>query len=155
MQRRANDLTAKASEKFLVNSVIVGLEDEWHKKIYEGPHPSPSSMVELRTDLARLEDIMPRPSPRMGRARKEAVTKKSPAANQNAGSIHPLPVTRDTAATLLGQTIWSKGTKLITKNVCTPQLHASGQLREVVFCVYLHHSKSLSLCLHLRPSSLK
>ena len=48
-------------EKFNVNQIINGLTDEWRVKLYESPRLTPKTMAELRSELARMEDVMPRP----------------------------------------------------------------------------------------------
>ena len=80
-------------EKFNVNQIVNALSEPWRLKLYESPHATPKSMAEIRSELARLEDVMPAnasaPSEKRSEASKRgAESQGAPGLSQNKKPKH-------------------------------------------------------------------
>ena len=94
METLTSDLESKNDfEKLNVDQIINSLSEPWRIKLYESPRPSPKSMAELRSELARLEDVMPAkasaPSDRRPEAPKRGADSQGPSgSSQNKKPKH-------------------------------------------------------------------
>lgn len=60
MESLQSELDSRPPERYFCNSVISKLRDDWRNKIWESPRDIPSTKADLRTELGRLDDIMPK-----------------------------------------------------------------------------------------------
>ena len=59
MELASADLEEKPSIGFNVNQMIFGLLEPWRNKLLETARPPPKDLAALRTELARIEDLIP------------------------------------------------------------------------------------------------